>query len=280
MRLFQNLLVGLLFAGSLAMVAHYTVNSQGGPFADKGERMILFFDNAAGVVISSDVFILGVKSGEVKDVSLVWMDKNNRLVPSSSELKYRRKAAVTIELRQKVTFFENYKISIVTQSLIANRSIFIDPGAALDRRTGKTYKQVDIFRVTTLTLENDRDKRTALEYALAGRSLNPDVISRVDLRGLAPKDPIESFTAMLAENRKNINRALRDIYETTDKVKGGQGDIGKLIMDDELYRNVGILLADSEVLIRDWREQLQDAREQEPVNSFFGAAATGLSISN
>ena len=42
MKLFQNFVVGILFAGSLALVGYFTVLSDSGPFARQGQQLVLY----------------------------------------------------------------------------------------------------------------------------------------------------------------------------------------------------------------------------------------------
>ena len=93
----QNILVGLLFFGALALVGYFTIISESGPFAPRGEQMVLFFDTADGVKKGSAVTILGVPAGTVAAVDLVSVDVKNHPVESTSPDRIGQRVAISID---------------------------------------------------------------------------------------------------------------------------------------------------------------------------------------
>lgn len=114
-------------------------------------------------------------------------------------------------------------------------------------------KAVSIFTGTPL----DRD----------GRS-NEVVTARQNLPGTY-EDVIATVSEIVEENRPNIFASIRNIKDITDKINAGQGTLGKLVNQDGIH-------AQSEELVKELRETIEDAREQAPITSFIRAALTAF----
>lgn len=275
-KLLQNLVVGTLFFGALAIVAHFTIFSESGPFASRGKQMVLYFSNADGIKVGSRVTVLGVPSGSVIDVALVPVDAENHRVPPDSPNRVSHKVAVTIELKQDVIFYENYRVAIKGESLLSDKMVAIDPGFAIDSRNGHRYARVDIFSVSAQELKEH--KTTALEEELRHRETSVQRGEKpfVDLQGEAASDPVAGISELIEENRVNVRRTLDNIASITGKINRGEGTIGHLVNDDDLHRNANTLLSDAQVVVKELRESLEDTREQAPVTSFLRAALTAF----
>ncbi|MBN1533566.1 MAG: MCE family protein [Spirochaetes bacterium] len=83
------------------------------------------------------------------------------------------------------------------------------------------------------------------------------------------EDPFESFTRMVEENRDNIRVTMLNLRQITEKINAGQGTLGKLINDDGVH-------SDTNKLVKELREAVEDSREQAPVTSFIRAALTAF----
>ncbi|MBX7056462.1 MAG: MlaD family protein [Leptospirales bacterium] len=267
MKWLQNLLVGLLFFGALMMVGFFTIVSQSGPFAARGRQYVLFFDNAEGVKTGSRVTVLGVPSGLVDSVDLVAVDQANHPVASDSAERVGQRVAITIELQKEVVFYQNFRVAIKNESLIAGKVISIDPGSARANERGESAELVEVFSASPGELsENDQ---TALErYLAAGEG------GRVRLEGVASGDPVAGIAELISENRQNVRETIENIRDITQKINTGQGTLGLLVNDDELHRNANTLVTDAQTVVKDLRESLEDTREQAPVTSFVRAALT------
>lgn len=274
MKLLQNLLVGLLFFGALAIVGHFTIFSTSGPFASQGSNMVLYFDNADGIKAGSKVTVLGVPSGSVADVALVPVDKENRVVPYNSPETVGQRVAITVELRRPVVFYKNYAVAIKSESLLGGKLVAIDPGTALDRKTQKPFERVEIKAYSPQDLANL--DTTALDQEMKRRALSPQMAAFTDLQGTTAGDPVAGLAEILEDNRGNVKRTLDNLAQITDKVNNGKGTVGRLINDDELHRNASTLLTDAQIVIKELRESLEDTREQAPVTSFIRAALTAF----
>lgn len=268
---YQNLLVGILFFSALALVGYFTIVSESGPFASRGNQMVVFFDNAEGVKQGSNVTILGVPSGKVERVNLVAVDAQNRVVDAQAPERVGQRVAITMELKKNIVFYSNYKVAIKNESILSGKIIAIDPGNSLpDRKTGEIATEVPIHTVSVAQLS--REDTTALKHFLANRG-SADYI---DLQGESSGDPVAGIAEMISENRRNVRETVSNIRSITNKINNGKGTLGLLVNDDELHSNANTLVTDAQTVVNELRESLEDTREQAPVTSFVRAALTAF----
>lgn len=277
MKWMQNVMVGLLFFGALSIVAHFTVFSESGPFAKRGQQIVLFFENADGIKIGSKVTVLGVPTGTVVNVALVPVDRDNKRVEVNSSVLAGQIVAVVIEVKQDIIFFENYKVAIKSESLLSGKLVAIDPGSERDPENKKEFKILKIFKISALKLSEKNTTALQEELIARKRSLSSaDTAAFVDLKGETSGDPIAGITQLIEDNRDNIRVTFDNIAQITYKINNGRGTIGRLINDDELHRNTETLLTDAQIVLKELRESLEDTREQAPVTSFIRAALTAF----
>ena len=256
MKLIQNLMVGTLFFGALSVVGYFTILSENGPLARRGKQMVMYFDNADGIKIGSKVTILGVPGGTVQDVALVAVDRNNNPVKNDSLDRVGQRVAITIEIRQPIVFYENYKIAVKSESLLSDKLIAIDPGVSLDRKTNKQFRAISVFSVTGEQMEEYRKKGVMrpLDVALTQEpGGNPSKLKTrafEDLKGETAGDPIAGISRLIEDNRENVRKTITNIAEITAKINNGKGTVGMLINEDELHRSAHTLLTDAQVVIK------------------------------
>lgn len=267
MKWWQNILVGILFFGALALAGFFTIVSESGPFAKKGSQLVLFFDNADGIKTGARVTVLGVPAGSVVDLALVPVDEKNQ--PAEEGKGVAQRVAVTIELRRPVKFYSNYQIAVKNETILSGKIIAIDPGSSRPNEAGRIAEPVEVLSPSTGDLK--REGKTALQYTLSKGGG-----AYVNLQGESSGDPLAGLSEMIAENRGDIRRTLNNVAEITTKINQGKGTIGLLVNDDELHRNANTVLTDAQVVVRELRESLEDTREQAPVNSFLRAALTAF----
>ncbi len=89
--------------------------------------------------------------------------------------------------------------------------------------------------------------------------------NRTNLRGEGSGDIFGEITDFIAENRANIYKSIRNIRDITSKINTGKGTIGKLVNENKIYNN-------TDDLVKEVRETIEDSREQAPITSFIRAA--------
>lgn len=137
---------------------------------------------------------------------------------------------VILKMYNKFILYESYKIKIRNETALGGKFVGIDPGK--DSINGKHYAVVE---------------------------------TRNNLKGESTADIFGELSDLIAENRANIYKTIKNIREITAKINTGQGTLGKLVNENKVYKN-------ADDLIRDLRETMEDAREQAPITSFIRAA--------
>ncbi len=272
MRVFQNFVVGVLFAGSLGLVGYFTVVSESGPFARQGKQLVLYFDHAEGVKPGTKVTVLGVPAGTVTDIELVSVDEQDRPVPDDSEKRTRQIVAITVELKKPVVFYSNYRISLKNESILSGKVVAIDPGTSRVR-SGLAPQRLRVVWVDPR--EAMQRGQTASQYTLEALMADSET-GRAVLRGQNAGDPVAGLAEMISENREDVRRTIQNVAEITEKINNGRGTIGLLINDNQLHENATTLVTDARLVVREMRESLEDTREQAPVTSFLRAALTAF----
>ena len=95
-----------------------------------------------------------------------------------------------------------------------------------------------------------------------------EVEGREDLPGRY-EDAMGALTELIEENRENIHASIRNIRDITAKINAGQGTVARLINEDRVY-------SQTDELVKELRETIEDAREQAPITSFIRAALTAF----
>ncbi|EHQ08385.1 MlaD family protein [Leptonema illini] len=274
MKLFQNFVVGILFAGSLALVGYFTVLSDSGPFARQGQQLVLYFDHAEGVKAGTRVTVLGVPAGTVIDIELVSIDDRGQPVPDDSELRSRQIVGITVELKKPVVFYSNYRISLKNESILSGKVVAIDPGTARVT-TGLAPERLQVVWVDPR--EAAQSGKSASQYSLEKLMADRESAKTMTaLQGQNAGDPVAGLAEMISENRDDVRRTIQNVAEITDKINNGRGTIGLLINDNQLHENATTLVTDARLVVREMRESLEDTREQAPVTSFLRAALTAF----
>lgn len=120
------------------------------------------------------------------------------------------------------------------------------------------------------------------ESALGGRYVSIDPGKRIignqlveelrefdALEGQSFGDPLALLSELITENRDNVFNTIKNIRSITEKIDAGQGTLGKLINENKVHDN-------TDGLIKELRDAIEDTREQAPVTSFIRAALTAF----
>lgn len=270
MKFLQNLIVGLLFTGSLALVGYFTIVSESGPFAKKGKQIVIYFDHAEGIKVGSKVTVLGVPAGIVKEMDLVSVDENNIPVSDDSPKRVKQRVAIVVELKKDLVFYDNYNISLKNESILSGKVVAIDPGRN-DPKSPTTIRRLNVSWYSSSDIE--RLGRSAIKSNINDIKTKK---AEVVLSGINAGDPIAGLSELIEENRENVKKTIQNIAEITKKINEGKGTVGQLINDSELHDNANTLVSDAKVVVREMRESLEDTREQAPVTSFIRILLTSF----
>jgi len=74
------------------------------------------------------------------------------------------------------------------------------------------------------------------------------------------------------EAGEDLKSILSDVAGTAKDLNEGKGPLGALINDEELRERTNEIFTDAARVIREFRDSIEDAREQAPVSAFVGTA--------
>jgi phospholipid/cholesterol/gamma-HCH transport system substrate-binding protein len=194
---------------------------------EAGYRLSIYFDTVAGLTKNAPVRVAGVPVGNVEKVAL---DQG--------------KGKVTFHLPYNITIYKDAKAYLKSEGFLGEKYIEItpgtpgspkmEPGGIVDQ--GSPPTDVEQFLSNVSAVREDL-KEVIKPLGEVLRSINPkkveEIVNNVDkfsgqLTSLA-KDSKETI-----ERAKGAFSAMEDIGE---KVKKGEGTLGKLISDETIYRD-------------------------------------------
>ena len=192
------------------------------------------FQNVEGLQLGDKVKVNGVLSGNVKRIKL-------------SEWT----VVVKLKLYNNFTLYKNYRIMIQSESALGGKFISVFPGSK--EIEGVVQETIDINK--NLKGQSTGDPIAMLSELLAYNRDNIDLTIK----------NIKEFTEAI--NSKGIGNTFNNLESITAKINRGQGTLGKLINDKGMHSN-------TDSLIKDMRDAIEDTREQAPITSFIRAALT------
>lgn len=174
-------------------------------------RLKLIYGFASGVELSAPVRLAGVTVGEVEDIRLFLDEKTNRTA-----------VELTARIRRDAKIEEDAEAYINTLGLIGEKYVEIIPGSPGKRLLQDGERLIGYDPVSTEKLTQDaqvivRDLQKTIAYV-------NDVIGNPQTR------------ASLRATISNLDQTTDNMKAITGQVRSGEGSLGKLIMDDSLYR--------------------------------------------
>ena len=196
------------------------------------------------------------------------------------------KATSGDELRSIVTNLAvvSEKIRIVSERLEAGegtlgRLLAKDDGGLYDdlRETIANARTASVDLKATLTNANVISERLVKGEGPLGRLLSPDETALDELKGAIAsfRRACDSFDmgGELKVGVTNVvagaNRLVDSLNVVADRMKNGEGTLGKLSADDTLYKEV-------DGLVRDLRQVLDNYRDTTPITTFSSLATGAL----
>ncbi len=209
----QTARVGLFFLLGVALVwVTFETLSGGKVFQEKGYQIVAGFSTLKELKEGDEVRMAGVKIGAVATTRLAG-----------------RRAEAVLEIDRQVKIKRDSKATIVMSGLIGTNYISIDLGSpnapdlpeGAEIATGSTPD----FNTIMADLGNLGQK---LDGALS--SLSQSLGGTADKPGL-----VQNLDRLVTDNRENINSTIANLKDVTDKIKLGEGSLGKLINSPQLH---------------------------------------------
>lgn len=232
--------VGIFVVIGIAILAALTFRIE--TFIEWGRYydLIAYFNEAHGLEAKNDVTLAGSKVGFVKSVAV-----------EDDKIK------VVLSIQEDIVIRKGAKASIITDYLLG-RSL---ANITLAPVTNPAYSAGEIIEtVETPTLTDMlTDMLAKIDDALTG--LQTIVEPFEDAKELM--ESLMNVGKALEEASPRLNELLGSAVNITKKIETGQGTVGMLITDDELY-------VELKKIMNDVRETMQGYREQIPVGAFGG----------
>lgn len=283
-------LVGLLLLGTLIVLF--------GEFRDLFRdtySVTVHFRSAAGVRPGTPVFLTGVEVGAVKEVTFDPPGVSLRL---DIDTQYRIPADSTVSIRRKgiladpfVEFSPGDPSRVLPTDGSARLEGTISP--SIDQAAGKLQRLVERLDALLSDEELQEDFRTTLSNLarLSGRGTETldqvreltdelrrfvDLSSRLvteldtlstDLRRQVEHQGrnLDRLTDALVRNSEELNRSLETASDILTSLRRGEGSVGKLLTQDELYRQLVDTVAQTRRTVTELQKTIAYFREHPEV---------------
>ncbi|HVS53210.1 MAG TPA: MlaD family protein [Opitutaceae bacterium] len=218
----QTARVGLFFILGLALIwVTFETLSGGKVFKDKGYTLIAGFESLRELKPGDEVRMAGVKIGEVQKTQLAG-----------------RRAEAILRIDSNVHIKSDATATIAMQGLIGSNTLSIDLGSpgAPDLPPGAEIKTRTTPDLNTV-MSQIGDLGQKLEGALGGigTALNGD--------GTKP-GLMQKIDRLVTDNHDNVTATVANLREVTDKINKGEGTLGKIVNDPQLYNDLTATVTD------------------------------------
>lgn len=255
--------VGIFILVSLAVFAYMTFYL--GVFRvnlNKYNSYNIYFDDLSGLAKKSDVKIAGVRVGWVDSINLVETGSKARVTILINKMYCLRSDAYA-EIRQEGLLGGKY-LEIVPGSSVAGD---LANGATLFREGKSTVSMEDLLRQVKNITDNIESVTQSLKGVLGGAEQEAHLTSMVNNVSKATEN-IAAFTHVLSRNEGHIDSMIKDLSEfshrldkdfsrisdgiedvtkhfgaVAKKVNEGDGFLGKLVNDTEVFDNLKCVAA-------------------------------------
>jgi phospholipid/cholesterol/gamma-HCH transport system substrate-binding protein len=233
----QSIRVGLFFIFGVILIWMLKESLSGGNsfMGHEGYTLMARFKDLQQLTVGDEVRLAGIRVGQVKSLDLV-----------------KGQAEVTLHIYQKVLVPKGSVATITTAGLLGNNYVAIQPSEAIEAYAPGAFmvaQQAADLNEVIRSLGSFGDKLNKGLEALMGTEDEPGLFSNLN--------------RLLVDNKTSIENVLKNLDTITTKVNKGEGTLGLLInqrdLYDELMKSVQGLqrLAD---FANDGRDLLADAK--------------------
>lgn len=214
--------VGIFITIGLILLVWFSLKTEAPTKIKGGYQLFTRFEQVKGIEIGSMVTMSGVDIGRVEKI---FFDSEANMV------------RVDLSVRGDVKIRKDSIAGIYMKSLLGQNLINIHPG---DKEGGflnpgdeiKSKPTIDMDRIIEIVSDfgkNANELMTNLNENQKG------LIDRISSVIDENRDNIKQTTASFAEVGPKLNTVVSDLQEIIAGVKNGEGTIGKLVKDDQIY---------------------------------------------
>lgn len=194
---------------------------------EAGYLLNIYFDSAAGLARNAPVRIAGVPVGNVEKVAL---DQG--------------KAKITFHLPKHITIYKDAKAYLKSEGFLGEKYVEITQGTPGSPKveSGGIIEQgappVDIEQImSNLSGVGSDIKEIAKPFGDVAKALDPKKVEGMIDNLSKFSDQLGDIGTDATETLKKAKEAFSSLEDVGEKVKRGEGTLGKLITDETIYRD-------------------------------------------
>lgn len=220
--------VGIFVVIGILLVILMTLKIEKFQFKKKaGYPLNIYFDSAAGLAQDSQVRVAGVRVGDVEKVALE-----------------KGKAKVTFRLPKDVVLYKDAKAYLKSEGFLGEKYIEITPGTPENPKVepngvveqGSPPADVEQFLSNMSAVREDL-KEVIKPLGDVLKSMDPKKVEGI----VTNFDKFSGQLTSLAKDSKETIEKAKDAFsqmeDIGEKVKRGEGTLGKLITDETIYQD-------------------------------------------
>jgi len=236
--------VGIFILGGLLLfaVALFLVGDRRGLFSDS---FIVYseFRTLSGLQVGTTVRVAGMNAGEVKDIE----------IPPSPSGRFRVKLDVRRSLHPLIR--TDSTVSIRTEGLVGVQYLQISAGSEAAPRVPENgvLQGREPFDMSDLLEEMSSTVRIVNETILGLKGDVEEAISAVQQAAVDADTLLTRVSDDVVRITAAGGRIANDAAELSARVRTGQGTVGRLFADDQLYRQATQLTAEARATVENLR---------------------------
>ncbi|MFH1699236.1 MAG: MlaD family protein [Candidatus Zixiibacteriota bacterium] len=240
-----NLRVGIIVTLAIAVMLYSSFRGGGTSIFEGKNTAIAYFENVNGLVKGAPVWLAGVEVGNVRSVQFVNISEDKR-IKAVLTIKKSVWEFITMDTRVRlgtIGFLGDKYIEILpgTKDLPVmepGNEIPVDDGVGLDAVTAKVPDMASSIDSLLINMK-EISGMIARGEGTAGKIINDTNLYANLVNAL---DDATEIMANIKKNQQEILSKLESTLQGTDKImaglNSGDGTIGKLLSDEELYNNL------------------------------------------
>ena len=194
----------------------------------KGYHIIVNFHRVAGLSVGDEVRLAGLKVGEVSSLEMT-----------------KREILVNLWIQEKAKISKDAKITVAQVSIMGGQYVSISPGdpespSISPGETIEGYDPSSIEDVVTQLVETGNEIKN-LSQSLSKISESANLM-------------LEENSQSVRELISSLNNVTKNLDKIIERVEKGEGTVGKLIKEEDLYNET--LQA-----VKDLRETIEEAKK-------------------
>lgn len=236
--------VGMMMVVVLVLIVVLVFGVGGMDLFAGGKEIKVMFDSTSGIAAGSAVELAGVACGTVKEVS--YMDV-------VEEGKPKTLVVATLKIKDTTQVHVDSQVYISSSGMLGEKYINITtgtPGSEL-APASMVFRGTDLSDISILiTKVNQLAEGMQLTLKGINEILDPQTIK--DVKGTMAS--LNVFSKALEDSSGNWTASLASLRSISSSVDQGDGTLGKLIKDREIYDDLRLTIADLQALIKDIKE--------------------------